>query len=61
MQKYVITAQELKAIIRLYQLYNPFMTTNRIYSRWKLEKIKILVDYELWPKEEFDKLVKELQ
>lgn len=61
MQKYELTAEELKAIIRLYQLFNPFMTTNRIYSRWKLGKINLLSDYLLWSKERFDELVKEMK
>lgn len=36
------------------------MTIQRIYSRWKLGKLNLLSDYEVWEKEEFIQVMKGL-
>lgn len=56
--KFEITREELKAVILLYQLKCPFMTTDRIYSRWKLGKLNLLLDYKIWDKNRYDDLMK---
>lgn len=58
-KKFEITSEELIAIVQLYQLANPYMTTARIYSRWKVGKLNLLIDYKLWSKADFDQLMKE--
>lgn len=57
-RKYDISKEELKAVIMLYQLKNPYMTTKRIYARWKTGKLNLLIDYKVWSKKDFEDLMK---
>lgn len=57
-QKFKLNPDELETLIKLYMLKSNFLTPSRIYARWKLNKLKLLRDYELWPKSKFMKLFK---
>lgn len=58
-KKYEITPDELRAVVALYRLGNPFMTPARIFSRWQAGKINLLKDYRIWKKSEFMRICKE--
>ena len=60
MRKYTLDKEELKAIVMLYRLMNPFMTPNRIYARWSCGKLNLLKDNKIWAYQDFISVTNEI-